>query len=215
MKAVGAVVALIATVSSVGGAAGQAAVGVRGGVNLAELTGVEGAESITGITAGGFFGFGLSDQLALQAEALFSIRGGENIPIGANTLDPAAGGSRIEMQAIEVPVLLRAGFPGERFLPSAFVGPYISFLLSCDLQDPAGTTSDCDSPARANWFSPRATNYGLLFGVALDYLMGESSVFVDLRYGLGLLSIRSGEEGFESRNTGLTITGGFAFPLGR
>ena len=193
---------------------GQTALGVKAGANLAELSGAPGSEGITGVLAGVYFGFGLTDQLAVQLEANYVTRGGEGVPIGANDLS-GTGGSRVDISALDFPVLLRAGYPGERFLPSAFAGGFMSVLLSCQLTPPTGDAGDCDSPTRAAWFSPRSTDFGFVFGGGLDMILGSSSVFVEARYTLGLLSIQAGDEGFDVRNNGLVLSGGFAFPTSR
>lgn len=209
---------LTVAVALLGGAAdgqAQAAVGVKAGANLSSLGGVQDTESIVGITAGGYLGFGVADRVALQLEANYSVRGADNLSLGAGELDAEAAPSDIRLSAIEVPILLRAGFPGERLLPSVFLGPYVSFLLSCQLTPEDGSAGDCDDESREAWLSPRSTGYGLMAGGGLDLALGESTIFVDVRYALGLVSIESGEDSIDAYNTGLSITGGFAFPLGR
>lgn len=196
-------------------AAGQAAVGVKAGVNVAGLNGSEAAETVTGLAAGAYLGFGLGDRLALQVELGYGVRGGGDIGIGANALDDTATPSDLRLSYIEVPLLLRAGYPGERFLPSLFLGPYAAFLVSCRLTTADGAEGECGDDTRPSWFDARETDYGLMVGGGLDMAVGESTVFVDVRYALGLLSIQDGDDAMDLRNGGLTIAGGFAIPLGR
>ena len=193
----------------------QAAMGVKAGVNLSRLAGAEDSESVTGLGAGAYLGFGLGDRLAVQIEANYAVRGGAGVRVGADALDESAPPSDVRLSYIEVPLLLRAGYPGERLLPSVFIGPYAGFLLSCRLELEDGSEGDCDDESRASWFNDRGTEYGLMVGGGLDWAIGESTVFVDARYALGLFSIQGGDDTMDLRNGGLTLTGGFAIPLGR
>lgn len=207
--------ALAALAAGAAPAGAQAAVGVKAGAALASLSGAQDSESRTGLVAGGYLGFALGDRLAIQIEAVYAVRGGEGVGIGANALDDAAEPSDIRLSYVEVPLLIRAGYPGERLLPSLFLGPYVGFLVSCGLTLSDGSEGDCDDEARAAWFNPRSTEYGLLFGGGLDWAVGESTIFIDARYSLGLGSVQDRDDAMDLRNQGLTITGGFAFPLGR
>lgn len=194
-------------------ASGQSAVGLRAGSRWAELDGGRNVEGrISELVVGGYFGFGLSDRVALQFEAVYGGRGAEAVTIGT---DGAGGAGQLDMQYLDVPVLLRAGFPGQRLLPSIFVGPYFGFMLSCELTPEGGEGHDCDAEGEALRFSPRGTDVGLAVGGALDLLMGENTVFVDVRYTAGLLSIESGSDPMDARHAGLAVSGGFAFPVGR
>lgn len=211
----GALMALVFVAAGAGTAAAQAAIGVKAGANFSTLAGAEESGSLTGLTAGAYLGFGLGDRLAVQLEALYGMRGGTGVNIAADSLDAAAPPSDVRLSYVEVPLLLRAGYPGERLLASVFLGPYAGFLLSCRLTLEDGSEGDCDDNTRASWFSPRSTEYGLLVGGGLDWAMGESTIFVDVRYALGLVSIQGAEDPMDLRNQGLTIAGGFAIPLGR
>ncbi len=199
-------------------ATAQTAVGVRAGLRSAQLESAQSTNGVQHLVVGGYFGVGLSDRLALQVEVAYGARGADGLGIGSNDLDPAADPVGLRMTYLDVPLLLRAGFPGERFLPSFFVGPYAGFLLGCEL-DRDGIAWPCDAePDEANGtprFNPRSTDFGILAGLGLDMALGQNSVFVDLRYNVGLLSIMTGSDGGDARHTGLELTAGFAFPLGR
>lgn len=214
-KAIGATIAALALGLIAGGASAQAAVGVKAGANFANVSGAADGEGMTGLSAGAYIAFALGDRLAVQIEGLYSARGASGLPIGANVLDDAAAPSEVRLRYIEVPLMLRVGYPGERLLPSIFLGPYAGFLLSCGLIEADGTQGDCDDETRASWFSPRSTEYGFTVGGSLDWALGESTIFVDVRYALGLVSIQAGSDPMDLRNGGLTVAGGFALPLGR
>lgn len=199
-------------------AAAQTAVGIRAGVRSAQLETAQSTDGARHLVVGGYFGVGISDRLAIQIEAVYGARGAEGVRVGQTGLDPAADPVGLRMTYLDVPILLRTGFPGQRFLPSLFVGPYAGFLLSCEL-DRAGTAWSCDADTDATTetarFNPRSTDVGILAGAALDMALGQNTVFVDLRYTVGLLSIMAGGDRGDARHTGFEVTGGFAFPLGR
>ncbi len=195
-------------------ASAQSAVGVRAGVRWSELDSNQGAGSISGLVVGGYYGFGLSDRLALQLEVVYGTRGAGALRVGASELDPAADPAKVEMSYIEVPVLLRAGFPGDRLLPSVFAGPYAGFLLDCQIEPAGGDARACDDSAEQG-FNARSTDYGMVIGAALDLLMGASTFYIDARYTLGLRSIQSGDPSLDARHTGFALSGGVAVPLGR
>ena len=193
----------------------QAAVGLRAGLRSAQLTTAQDVDGLTDFVVGGYFGFGVSNRLALQLEAVYGTRGADGLGLGDGELDAAGTPVDLSMNYLEFPVLLRAGFPGDRFLPSVFAGPYAAFLLSCEITPAGGEARDCKTSGAAERFHPRGTEFGILAGVGLDMAMGESTVFVDARYTLGLLSIESGDGAFDARHNGFAVSGGFAVPVGR
>lgn len=196
-------------------AVAQSAIGVRGGMRWSELEAGQGGGSMSSLVLGAYYGFGISDRLALQIEAVYGSRGGDALRLADETLDADADPVSVDMSYVEIPVLLRAGFPGERLLPSVFAGPYVGFLLDCEVVPADGDGHGCDDEGAAQRFNPRSTEFGLTVGAALDFLMGESTIYVDGRYTLGLRPIESGDEAFDARHTGLALTAGVAVPVGR
>lgn len=209
----GVLVAVLSVAPEAGDA--QAAVGIRAGYRSSDLTTSQDTEGMGGMVVGGYFGFGLSNRLALQFEAVYGTRGAKELGLGDGELASDGTPVRVEMDYIEIPVLLRAGVPGERFLPSFFVGPYVGFLLGCEITPPDAGSRKCDTADATERFGPRATEFGLLGGLGLDFALGESTVFLDARYTLGLLSIESGDSPLDAHHNGLAISGGFAVPIGR
>lgn len=209
----GLVLALWVAVPAV--AAAQSAVGVRAGMRWSELDTSQDAGSIGSLVVGGYFGFGVSHRLAIQIEAVYGTRGAESLRVADGVLSPTAEPSRLEMSYIEVPVLLRAGFPGERLLPSFFLGPYVGFLLDCEIRPTGQDGRSCDSAGAPERFAPRSTDFGLVVGGGLDVAVGESTVFVDARYTVGLMPIEGGDEAFDARHTGGAVVVGVGVPVGR
>lgn len=209
----GAVLTALLTMPAV--AAAQTATGFRGGIRNAGLATGQSTSTINEPVFGGYLGFGISDRLALQLEAVYGARGGTGLGLGTDALDDTATPVTVAMHYVEVPILLRTGFPGERFLASFFAGPYTGFLLSCEVTPDGGSTTTCDDDAATQRFTPQTTDFGLVVGAGLDIAIGESTIFLDARYTLGILSIQSGGDAFDARHNGMGITGGFAVPLGR
>lgn len=193
----------------------QAAAGFRAGVRSSGLDVSPEVERTSALVLGGYLGFGLSDRLALQVEVAYGGRGGSGLGLGADALDAGATPVELDMQYLEVPVLLRTGFPTDWLLPSFFAGPYAAFVLSCEVTPDGGTTTSCDDEAAGQRFSPRTTDFGMVVGAALDVAVGRSTLFVDARYTLGILSLQAGSDGFDARHNGVALTGGVAVPLGR
>jgi hypothetical protein len=196
-------------------ASAQSAVGVRAGARWSGLETSQDVSSIRTMIIGGYLGFGITSRLALQFEGVYGTRGARGLRLGADVLDSGASPARLEMDYFEVPVLLRAAFPYKRVLPSLFLGPYVGFLLNCEIQPAGEDARECDTPEAPQRFTPRSTDYGLIIGGGFDVAMGRSTIFLDTRYSLGLNSVESGDETFDARHGGIAVSLGFAVPLGR
>lgn len=193
----------------------QAAVGFRAGVRNAGIDAGQDLSTISAPVYGAYLGVGLSNRLALQAELVYGVRGAAGLGLGTEALDATAVPVRLEMEYLEAPLLLRTGFPGQRILTSVFAGPYVGFLLSCEATPDGGIATACNDAAATRRFTPQNTDFGLVVGAGVDLAIGESTVFVDGRYTIGIRSIQSGGDAFDARHNGLAISGGFAVPLGR
>lgn len=195
----------------------QSAWGLKAGASQASLTGADAgsAASVTGMAAGVFYGIALSDHLALQVEALYLQRGATAFRSDADA--PGMPAATLSLSHIEVPVLLRVGFPTETLLLSFFGGPVVSVRVGCTLEPEDGSAGAeaCKEPTTTQFFAPRATDIGATAGGGIDLALGESTFFVEARYTLGLLSIQAGEDALEARHATVTAMAGFAFPLGR
>lgn len=191
----------------------QAAVGMRVGARWADLDVSQDTDGIRNVAVAAYLGLAVSERLALQVEAVYGDRGAEGLRLGDGALDLAASPVGVTASYLDIPVLLRAGFPRERFMPSLFVGPYAGFLLGCDIVAADGRRA-CDAEEVTPRFEPRSTDFGIVAGGALDMALGTSTAFVDLRFTMGLLSIATGENAMDANHTGFEVSAGFAFPLG-
>ena len=215
MRRVSAAVVAVALLVWPVAADAQTAAGFRVGYRSSGLETTQTVSALEELAYGVYVGFGLSDRMAFQIEAVYGTRGADGLGLGTDALDATATPSRVDMTYLEVPLLLRIGFPTDRVLPSFFAGPYAGILLSCDVTPDGGSATACDDDGATQRFTPRSTELGVLAGAGLDLALGEATVFVDARLTLGLLSIESGSNGFDARHSGATVSAGLAVPLGQ
>jgi hypothetical protein len=196
--------------------------GIRLGNRWSELETVQDHESLSGIAIGAYLGFGLTNNLAVQVELIYGSRGAEGLGLGVEELDAAGTPVALDMDYLEFPALFRLGFPTDRVLPTVFGGVYVGTLLNCEvtpqgdgLTEEQRESRECDDENASAWFNPRSTDFGVVAGGALDFSLGRSTLYLDARYTIGILSIEAGSEAMDARHRGLAVSGGFAFPLGR
>ena len=149
-------------------------VGVKGGMNLANLTGDDvfnNSTSLVGI-GGAFARYRLSEMFSLAPEVLFSMKGADFEAEGIETEQ--------QFQYLEIPVLVRAAWRRESKLgPSLFGGPSLGILLDNKITD--GAEIDLDDGSRS-------ADFGVIVGAGLDYSLGSGVVLFDVRYERGLTS---------------------------
>jgi hypothetical protein len=173
----------------------QTTIGIKGGINVADVsTNVEDisglVESKTGFVGGGFVTFGLGTIFAVQPELLYSQKGFKAEENGAT--------AQLNTNYIEIPVLLKAQLKLAMLRPAVYAGPVVSFETGCDL-DVIGITFDCD--ADEGFSSRKTTDWGAVFGANLDFFLGPVTLLVDGRYQLGLTNLADDPEGTEEVKT--------------
>ena len=149
-------------------------VGVRGGLNVANLTGedVFNNSSTLGGIGGGFARFRLSEMFSLVPEVLYSMKGAEFEAEGIE--------AEQQFQYLQIPVQLRAAWYRESKLePSVFVAPALGILLDNKITD--GAKIDLDDGSKG-------ADFGVVVGAELDYKVGSGVVLLDVRYERGLTS---------------------------
>lgn len=188
--------AAMAVVAWTPAAAQQIDAGVTGGINVANLAFGDGADvsfdNRIGLVAGGFVTFPLRERLSVQPEVLFSQKGA--------TFDELGATGRIELDALDVPVLARYQF-GRLFVVG---GPSLSLKLRArqvlqfgDDEEAVDLEDDVES-----------FDFGVVGGVG--YQFGRISV--DGRYTWGLRNINAveGDEATIKTRT-LTLLAGWRF----
>lgn len=141
-------------------------IGIKGGLNFASLTGVDGTEGTIGWHAGLAFGLPFSDSYTLQPEILISRQGADL---------EGADDTGLKLTYVNVPVMAKFGLAEIAFIE---FGPYIGFLIN-EKYEFQGEEVDIDGVYKS-------VDYGVAVGVGLDLVGGFGA---GVRYNLGLANI--------------------------
>lgn len=175
--------------------------GVKGGANLANLTGdYEGASSMVGFHVGGFAEIKLSDKFAIQPELLYSAQGAKV----KQTFFEETDKYDVKLSYLNIPVLAKY-YVTEEF--SVEAGPQLGVLLSA---------KEGKEDAKDYY---KSVDFG--FNVGAGYNFTED-LSVGVRYTAGLSSVAKTPEGdaeFEGfdvpsiaiRNSVLALSVGYKF----
>jgi hypothetical protein len=227
------IIALLILLPASSTAETQRYIGVIGGLNFSDLSTklVTGEELETNLHvaygAGAVFGFQLRENVFLQLEPHYLLKGGkllieepEELPedeLFSPYLD-------FDFSFIEVPILARIVF-GDEVKRYAFFGPSFGFLLEAEVEaEFDGTVYTADIKE-----TTRNTDFGLLFGTGISFPLGKGLLFVDGRYSAGFANLsKGGQILFESggqtitmdsssdkiSTKGFRIMAGYVLPLG-
>lgn len=189
--------------------------GVKGGVNIGDITGddADGVDTRNGFMGGAFIGGGINGQFGILLEGLYVQKGGEGSFVAPG--EDHAHDSVITLDYIEFPLLFTAKFPaGEKFAFNVFAGPTFGFSLGGDLEDKEhGETMGLDDYITS-------FEFGAAFGAGVEYLLSSFSIVLDARYGLGAtntfedIEILGTTQSIDAKNTEIGIMAGLSFPLG-
>lgn len=192
---------------------GQHYFGLRGGINIANVTTTEeGAITngrIAGVKGALFFDIELNDLLALQPELTYIQKGFKRYFSETNDYV-------YKLNYVDVSALLKAGFEmkNEKINGYGIAGPYLGVsgngkrknLYDNEVQD-----LDYDSGVPLDRY-----DYGVLFGGGIEILSNIGALVVDLRYNLGLSGINKYDLADGNiHNHGIIISVGYAFLMGR
>lgn len=183
--------------------------GIIGGLNFSKLSLADGnaldnAKNRTAFTGGAFFTLGLWRILAIQPEVLLSMKGTR---ASNPTQNFTTGDLTLSMNYIEIPLLLKAYIPlkNPNLRPNLFVGPAISFLVSCRVgEDVLGGTRDCANGGP----TIKSTDTSIMFGAGVDFLQ---SFTAQVRFDMGLQDVD--EEQGTAKNRSLLLMVGYFFSL--
>ena len=187
--------------------------GVKGGVNMADLSGddVSGDTSFrNGFIGGGFADYLLNDRFGVRMELLYVQKGTEG-PFPSPE-DGDVHDSIVRINYVEVPLLFTGRFPaGEKFALGLFAGPTLAFNTKAEVEVPShNETESLDGVVKG-------FDFGATFGGGIEYMLSSFSVLADVRYGLSTASIVEDIDGqtVDVKNRGLGIMAGVAVPVGR
>ena len=180
--------------------------GAKGGLSIANLYGddVSGTDSKIGFTGGGFLGIQASDQIIIQLELLYAMKGTKVDEIGLEL--------KVKLNYIETPILIKWMFPTEgNVKPSLFIGGAPAFLVSAKAEaDIGGVAVEADIKDFTKRF-----DFGVVFGGGLDFAAGSGTFVIDVRYTLGLTSVD--DTGFDKdvKNKAFSASIGYAIGVGQ
>ena len=186
-------------------------IGVIAGINFASLTekGYEQYHTIrTCGGAGGVVELGLNKKLSICLEPLYMQKGGNKL------------GTEFELAYFEVPVFVK--FHLQTDLPRIYLkaGPALGIVLSSKM-DVSGL--DGSTMVEINDIM-KTYDYGMLFGGGVSFAIGNSLLFFEGRYALGLADIIqegkivvNGQEQAspeaEMKTRGFQVMAGMTFPI--
>jgi len=130
--------------------------------------------ALTEATYGGLAIINLSPNIGLQVEIDYLITGETWPSVEYDTVKERFG-------YLHIPVLFRYKFMKEgKFIPVAFAGPVISFLVSA-YETGYGDVED--------FF--KSTDFGLDMGLGAEFALGNIKALIDFRYYMGLTNVYS------------------------
>jgi len=170
--------------------------GLEGGVNFANvnLESANGTDQLTspqtGFVFGGVFGYPISHSFSLELEALYIQKGGMQM---ANSQNPNI---EIRMSVLEVPLFAKVSF-GNTIRPYIKAGPAIGIILNSDAETEyggavAGQSLQTYKADMQNVL--KRIDFGLSFGTGISFAVGNTYLFIESRYTLGLTDLYKGGE---------------------
>ncbi len=161
--------------------------GIKGGGNMAKLTGsdlqdINGTlKNKVGFVAGVFVAFNMGPVFTLQLEGLYTMKGVSQsyIDTGLTYTD------KLFANYIEIPLLFKFRIPTPLVSPFVFAGPAVSFKLSEKV-----TENGQDVPLTTALF--KNNDYGAIFGGGINI---GSHFQMDVRYSMGMAKVISTVQG--------------------
>ncbi len=227
MKTIKNLLTVIAVLCTVSGYA-QSAIGLKGGINIANVTELQEAEnlspkSITGLNLGAYAEFSITPLLAIQPEINFLQKGSQ--VSGLNFEDHSDVKVKMVINYLEVPVLAKIRFGTEKLKGYAMAGPSVGYALGGKGSftiDGVKVTNDIefDNDIDDDGVKDRRWDYSAVVGVGGLYGVGPGSIVLDVRYQHDFTDFAKFKDseptGYEkSFNRGLALSIGYQIPLGK
>lgn len=210
MKAIVAVFCAIVLVGATNADAKKMYGGIKGGVNMADLSADEDAIGNTsmrnGFSGGGFLGCDMNPQFGARAEVLYVMKGAKG---DITTMDGDVHEGTVSLDYIDVPVLFVANISGgDKLGFNIFAGPSFNFNLKSEIDTEDGLEDRKDST--------KSFEFGAVIGGGFEYMLSSFSLLADVRYSMGASSIVEDVEGLsiDVKNRGIGIMAGLKFGLG-
>jgi len=186
--------------------------GVKAGLNLANFRGefadLVGTETKMGFVGGPFVAFAFAPDLALQVEALFTMKGAkirsEVTDMSGNSL--GIYNTFVNVSYVEVPVLLRCTLlQAAPVHPMLYLGPTVGFNTR------ARVASDFGPFDEQKLDNLKTVDFGAAVGAGVGVKLGGQRLLADVRYTTGFADIYDIQGNAESINSVISITAGIAF----
>ncbi len=210
MKIRGTVLIMLAALLFMTDGIAQMQIGPRAGLNIANLGGDDADELVgqsldskTGFNVGIFFMYQFSNMFAIQPEAYYSMKGA--------TYKESGGELTVTLDYFEVPLLLKLIIPleGSNIRPSIFAGPAIGFNTTSKIKvEFDGESEEVDMKD-----DTKSTDFSLVFGGGIGFMVGKNELGVDIRYILGLSTIDNSSDAFDLKNSAINFNVYFGFSL--
>lgn len=165
----------------------SADIGIKGSLNLSRLNFSEDDadhwKSITGFQVGIFYNLKIKKNLFFQPEIYYVTKG---VTL-SDTFDGMEIKSTVKLNYVEIPLLLKMVFPNKSsFQPGIFIGRYWAFNTNAKniLEYGSNRIEEDIKGQTAN------TDYGWVAGISAEWQIGKGKLVSDIRYNLGLKSIK-------------------------
>ncbi|MBI1286011.1 MAG: outer membrane beta-barrel protein [Flavobacteriales bacterium] len=200
----------------------QLYVGVKGGATLNSFSGKAATGTDKKMAFGYGFGalvnIGFNRTFSLQPEVDFIRKGGKTV--SKNTSDY----TQVAANYLEVPILAKAQFGGEKFKGFVVLGPYAGYWIggktkSSTLGTESNESIKFDNDISDDGYRQNRIDFGLDGGVGMQYAFGRSMLILDARYGFGLSDMnryKTEPDGYKKQsNRSMQLSLGYAFRLSK
>lgn len=200
MKRISIIMIAVVFCASLANAQGITGYGIKGGLNIANLTGddVEDTDPKMGLAIGGFLTYSINETFAIQPEIYYSMQGAkQEVPDEDMDID-----IDYDYDYIQIPALVKFYIPIEASIsPNLFLGPALGINVNDKFKiDFEGMEVETDA-------NVKTLDFGLIFGAGVDV----GPVTIDARYNLGLTATDDSEEEFDVKNSVISIMVGYSF----
>ncbi|ESU22929.1 hypothetical protein FEDK69T_17080 [Flavobacterium enshiense DK69] len=187
---------------------GKIRFGMKGGMNVATLTGdEEDTKSLIGVHVGGFVECRVNDKFAIQPELLFSMQGTKYEYSEFDGFDTYDVEEKLKLNYLNIPIMVKY-YATEKFNIEA--GPQVGFLLSAkDEYDVSSSFGSASGEENVKDFV-KSVDFGLNLGVGFDF---TDNIFAGARYNFGLSNINDygDDDDFKSYNGVFSLSAGYKF----
>ncbi len=217
-----AVMALAMTGATASTTMAQLSIGPKGGATLNTVSGNAPAGTEKGMTFGYLFGaavnYGFNKTFSLQPEVVFIQKGGKT---SSTVTDDFA---QMSANYLEVPILAKAQFGGEKFKGFVVLGPYAGYWAggknkATVLGTESNESIDFDNDLDDDGYKHNRIDLGINGGIGMQYALWKGNIFLDARYGFGLFDMnkyKTEPNGYKTQaNRSVEVSLGYMFKLSK